>query len=264
MRLQSLISTHCIEPGDFLVLVPFTRKEPSQARKSEQSKTSLNNGLNNDSISKFADLAWSDMMQDLSYLRETSNGETATNDKVGSFSLGDRTETMAASFSTGDRKDTMDEISNFRSFGEKRGRGFDFDKGIGLPYDLILSSLQFSSEGVLDEHNCDVFVKVLESVNCLSDPRFGFCLLSRKAKFWAGDMAVGANNSSSCLCPAWLKIIMKAFAFLNIFSAFLHFQQKSMTAAYLEEALNQLAKSGIKLGMKDIEHLSVLSPKVLH
>ncbi|KAK7861571.1 putative atp-dependent helicase ypra [Quercus suber] len=259
--LQSLISTHCIEPGDFLVLVPFTRKEPSQTRKSEQSKTSLNNGLNNDSISKFADLAWSDMMQDLSYLRETSNDETATNDKVGRFSLGDRTETMAASFSTGDRKDTMDEISNFRSFGEKRGRGFDFDKGIGLPYDLILSSLQFSGEGVLDEHNCDVFVKVLESVNCLSDPRFGFCLLSRKAKFWAGDMGVGANNSSSCLCPAWLKIIMKAFAFLNIFSAFLHFQQKGMTTAYLEEALNQLAKSGIKLGMKDIEHLSVLSPK---
>ncbi|XP_030939060.1 uncharacterized protein LOC115963945 isoform X4 [Quercus lobata] len=261
LRLQSLISTHCIEPGDFLVLVPFTRKEPSQTRKSEQSKTSLNNGLNNDSISKFADLAWSDMMQDLSYLRETSNDETATNDKVGSFSLGDRTETMAASFSTGDRKDTMDEISNFRSFGEKRGRDFDFDKGIGLPYDLILSSLQFSSEDVLDEHNCDVFVKVLESVNCLSDPRFGFCLLSRKAKFWAGDMGVGANNSSSCLCPPWLKIIMKAFAFLNIFSAFLHFQQKSMTTAYLEEALNQLAKSGIKLGMKDIEHLSVLSPK---
>lgn len=36
-----------------------------------------------------------------------------------------------------------------------------------------------------------------------------------------------------------------------------------MTTAYLEEALNQLAKSGIKLGMKDIEHLSVLSPKIM-
>ena len=247
LRLQSSIISHSIDHGDFLVLVPFTKKEPSETQKSEQS----NNTLNNNSILKFADSAWSDMMQDLSYLRETSNDETPTNHNVGSFSLGDG-------------KDIMSAISSSRSFEEKGERGFDFDRGIGLPYDLILSSLQFSREGVFDEDNCEVFVKVLESVNCLSDQRFGFCLLSRKANFRAGEMGVGANNGSSCLCPAWLKIIMKAFAFVNIFSAFLHLQQKIITTTHLEEALNRLGKSGIELGMKDIEHLSIISPKVLH
>jgi len=76
-------------------------------------------------------------------------------------------------------------------------------------------------------------------------------------------MGVGPKSGTSCLCPAWLKLIMKAFAFLNIFSAFHHLQQKKLTTARLEEVLNKLGKSGIKLDMKNIEHVSLVCPKVL-
>lgn len=261
MRLQSQISTYPFDNGEFIVLVPFTKKD-MRTQEFEQSKTSLNSP-NNSSISKFADLAWSDMMQDLSYLCETSGNETRTNRKVGSFSLGDRSEIMAGNSSLGDRKETMVGTPSSCSLEEKRKRGFDFDKRMGLPYDLILDTFQFNSKEVLDEHNCEVFLKVLESVNCLSDPHSGFCLLWRKANFRGGGMGVGPKSGSSCLCPDWLKMIMKAFAFLNIFSAFHHLQRKNLTTTCLEEVLNQLGKSGIKLDMKDIEHLSLVCPKVL-
>ncbi|XP_059453824.1 uncharacterized protein LOC132184275 isoform X1 [Corylus avellana] len=257
LRLQSQISTYPFENGEFIVLVPFTKKD-MRAREFEQSKTSLNSP-HNSSISKFADLAWSDMMQDLSYLCETSGNETCTNRKVGSFSLGDGRDIMEGNSSLGDRKETMVGMPSSCSFEAKRKRGFDFDKWMGLPYDLILDTLRFNSKEALDEHNYEVFLKVLESVNCLSDPHSGFCLLSRKANFWAGGVGVGSG--SSCLCPAWLKMIMKAFAFLNIFSAFHHLQQKKLTTSCLEEVLTQLGKSGIKLCMKDIEHLSLVCPK---
>ena len=259
MRLQSQISTYPFENGEFIVLVPFTKKD-TRAPEFEQSKTSLDSP-NNSSISKFADLAWSDMMQDLSYLCETSGNEICTNRKVGSFSLGDGRDIMEGNSSLGDRKETIVGMPSSCSFAAKRKRGFNFDKRRGLSYDLILDTLRYNSKEALDEHNCEVFLKVLESVNCLSDPHSGFCLLSRKANFRAGGMGVGSGNS--CLCPAWLKMITKAFAFLNIFSAFHHLQQKKLTTSCLEEVLNQLGKSGIKLCMKDIEHLSLVCPKVL-
>ncbi|XP_062159413.1 uncharacterized protein LOC133866791 isoform X4 [Alnus glutinosa] len=259
LTLQSQISTYPFENGEFIVLVPFTKKDMKN-QEFEQSKTSLNSP-NNSSISKFADLAWFDMMQDLSYLCETSGNETGTNRKVGSFSLGDRREIMSGNSSLGNRKETMVGTSSSCSFDSKRKRGFDFDKWMGLPYDLILDTLRFNSKEVLDEHNCEVLLNVLESVNCLSDPHSGFCLLLRKANFRGSGMGVGPKSGTSCLCPAWLKLIMKAFAFLNIFSAFHHLQQKKLTTACLEEVLNKLGKSGIKLDMKNIEHVSLVCPK---
>ncbi|KAG6675366.1 hypothetical protein I3842_15G097700 [Carya illinoinensis] len=260
LRLQSRISAHRIERGEFLVLVPFTKKDPSRTQNYEQSKTS-STSLNNSSISKFADSVWSNVMQDLSYLRATQDNATLTTQKVGSFSLGDRTATVGGDFSLGDTKETVAGTSSSCSFEAKRKRDFDFDNRTGLSYDHILSTLQLHGKDVLEEHNREVFVKVLKSVSCLSAPGFELCLLLRKANFCGGAMGVGPEDGSSCLCPEWLKMIMKAFAFLNIFSAFLHLQQKKITTTHLEEALNQLEKSGIKLSMKDIEHLSVLCPK---
>ena len=74
LKLQSRIGTLELGNGEFLVLVPFTKKVISQTTRTQnstQSKTSMQ-VLNQPSISKFADSAWSDMMQDLSYLGDTS------------------------------------------------------------------------------------------------------------------------------------------------------------------------------------------------
>jgi DEAD/DEAH box helicase domain-containing protein len=56
---------------------------------------------------------------------------------------------------------------------------------------------------------------------------------------------------------------MQAFAFLNIFTAFLQMQRREITSDSLKDALKNLAKSGLKAGFEDIELLSVLYPKVI-
>ncbi|KAI4335871.1 hypothetical protein L6164_014474 [Bauhinia variegata] len=79
---------------------------------------------------------------------------------------------------------------------------FDSEKQLGLSYHLTLNELQSTSEGALGDHNCQVFVKHLESC-------------------------------------------------------------KKTTATLLEEALSQLGKFGVKLGIQDMKHLALLCPKLI-
>ncbi|XP_061350533.1 uncharacterized protein LOC133295696 isoform X2 [Gastrolobium bilobum] len=169
-------------------------------------------------------------MEDLSHLRET----TESGDNASNF-----------------EKEKV--VEN-----ETKG-GFGPEKQIELPYHLILNTLQCSSEVALGEHNCEVFLKVLESVNCLSDLPLGHCKLFERARLKGGC----ANDGNTCLCPPWLKIVIKAFAFINIFSAFLHLHRRKMTSCVLEDALNQLAKFGVKLGLQDMKNLSLLCPHLV-
>lgn len=250
LGLQSKIGSLNIKPDEFLVLVPFSKKEPNnkQTQKSDQSKASLNGSGKSSTISNFADSAWSDMMQDLSSLRENSSNQTPMEPIVGSFNLGDRTE-------------AMNETATCCSSGAKRKKGLDSD-------DIMLDILRCSrrSKNVLDEHNFTRFVEVLASVSCLSDPHNGDCMLWRRVHLRRHGFGTGLPKSSgsSCLCPPWLKIIMKAFAFLNTFSAFIQSRQERTTSILLEQALGHLPKFGVELGLKDIKNLSVISPKVIY
>ncbi|PQQ02746.1 putative ATP-dependent helicase YprA [Prunus yedoensis var. nudiflora] len=249
LGLQSKIGSLNIKPDEFLVLVPFSKKEPNnkQTQKSDQSKASLNGSDKSSTISNFADSAWSDMMQDLSSLQENSSNQTPMEPIVGSFNLGDRTE-------------AMNETATCCSSGAKRKKGLDSD-------DIMLDILRCSrrSKNVLDEHNFTRFVEVLASVSCLSDPYNGDCMLWRRVHLRRHGFGTGLPKSSgsSCLCPPWLKIIMKAFAFLNTFSAFIQSRQERTTSILLEQALGHLPKFGVELGLKDIKNLSVISPKVV-
>ncbi|PQP93687.1 putative ATP-dependent helicase YprA [Prunus yedoensis var. nudiflora] len=249
LGLQSKIGSLNIKPDEFLVLVPFSKKEPNnkQSQRSDQSKASLNGSDKSSTISNFADSAWSDMMQDLSSLRENSSNQTPMEPIVGSFNLGDRTE-------------VTNETSTCCSSGAKREKGLDSD-------DIMLDILRCSrrSKNVLDEHNFTRFVEVLASVSCLSDPYNGDCMLWRRVHLRRHGFGTGLPKSSgsSCLCPPWLKIIMKAFAFLNTFSAFIQSRQERTTSILLEQALGHLLKFGVELGLKDIKNLSVISPKVV-
>lgn len=245
MRLHRNLHTLSIESGDFLLLVPFTKKDPNQTdQKPGESKTSGNNIANENPLSKFADSAWSDMMQDLSYMNDsvkTNNVNTGTNQ-----------------FQPPDRGDETEGVF---------GHGTKRKKGMGLD-DLVMDILRsHKSENVLDEESCERLIQVLGSSNCLLDPYSGDCMLSRRASSTRGfdrgnHDSKNNNGSSTCLCPAWLKIILKAFSFLNIVCAILQLRKQRTTLACLERALGQLAKRGVEFGMKDLEHLSALSPKV--
>ena len=123
LKLQSRIGTLEIGNGEFLVLVPFTKKDntsqTTRTQNSNHSKTSMQ-VPNQPSISKFADSAWSDMMQDLSYLGDTSVSK-APELKIGSFNLRDRRDALAGTASSWSSE-------------AKRKRGIDCDD---LLYDVL-------------------------------------------------------------------------------------------------------------------------------
>ncbi|CAL0305025.1 unnamed protein product [Lupinus luteus] len=254
LRLQAQIGSYPIECGEFFVLVPFTKKESTQANKPDPLQASV---TPSNATSNLAESTWCNIMEDLSNLRGTTDSGTSNandTDKASNFEYSEpRKEKMVVE----------DTCSDF--FDPKTKRGFGPDKQMELPYHLILNTLQYTSEGILGEHNCEVFSKVLESVNCLSDLPIGYCKLFKRARLKGGSgLGLCSNNvGSTCLCPAWLKIVMKAFAFINIFSAFLHLQCRKITDCLLEEALNQVGKFGVKLELQDMEKLSVLCPQLV-
>ncbi|XP_057441075.1 uncharacterized protein LOC130732945 isoform X2 [Lotus japonicus] len=239
LRLQAKIGSYPIQLGEFLVLVPFSKKDSTSTGTQNPDPVLDSSNVANSasgSTSNLADSTWSNIMEDLSHLRDGTaecGDNSASNSEFGAF---------ASEPSKG---------------GLGLGLGLGQEKQIELPYHLILNTLDCTC--VFSEHNCEVFSKVLESVNCLSDLPLGHCKLLRKARLEGAFVKGGVT----CLCPPWLKTVVKAFAFINIFSAFLHLQRRNITAFLLEEALNQVAKFGVKLGLHDVKHLSLLCPNLV-
>ncbi|PON82996.1 UBQ, helicase-c and DEAD-like helicase domain-containing protein [Trema orientale] len=106
LGLQSRISTLNIGHGEILVIVPFIKNVSNRTPKSDQAKTSVN-ATNANSISKFADLAWNEMMRDFSFLRDSAR-TVDQNAETGSSNIEDREEEMSgtarSSFSKAKRK----------------------------------------------------------------------------------------------------------------------------------------------------------------
>jgi len=217
LQLHDQIGSYHIKSGDFVVLIPFVKKEATQKEKPNSLFSSPNVACNA-STSSFADTTWSNIMEDLSELRETTEEIDVNKQKTVEVEM-------------------------------KRGLGSE--KEINLPYHMILNTLDYTSG------SAEVFPKVLESVNCLSDLPLGYCKLLKRACLKGND-----GGGVTCLCPPWLKMVLKSFAFINIFSAFLHLQSRKVTTSLLGEALDQLAKLGVKLGIHDMKRLSLLCPHV--
>ncbi|GKU95107.1 hypothetical protein SLEP1_g8507 [Rubroshorea leprosula] len=237
--LNSKVSSLCIEPGEFFVLVPFTKKERPQTERSGFSVPSANPS-NLSTTSSFADSAYSDMMQEFSSLREGSINSSGDNEgRGGTRSVNNSTETK--------RK------------GEVEGKDNDLH-----PYEFLLTVSRFPDEDILGEQSCQKFVEVLGLMNCLSNPHSRQCMLLTEANLHIiTDGGLYTKNSGSCLCPAWLKKIMEAFAFLSIFSALLQLRRKKITLLSLRGVLERLGKFGIEVAMEDVENLSILCPKVI-
>ncbi|XP_028763598.1 uncharacterized protein LOC114721875 isoform X2 [Neltuma alba] len=250
LRLHSQIDCYPIETGDFLVLVPFTKKS-NQC----DAFAAPPNVADTASISNLADSTWSNIMEDISYLRETRSD--AENDDDASH--------LKFDMFTDEHRKTTAETPSPNCPESKSKWDFGSDKQIELPYHLILSKLQYTSEteDALGEHNCEILAKVLASITCLSDLPLGHCKLFKRARQKGADLGSYVNNGSSCLCPQWLKKVMKAFTFINIFSSWLHWQGKKTASNLLEKAMNQLGKFGVKLDIQDMKHLSLLCPELI-
>ncbi|KAK6261775.1 hypothetical protein QUC31_007591 [Theobroma cacao] len=224
LNLRSKVSSLSIQSGEFFVLIPFTKKDKPRIE-----NPSFSN--NASTATSFADSTYSDMMQEFSSLRDESGNFCEDNSN-----------------------------NNNVYFKSKRKEGVTIDrdeKKEGRAYDFLWNVLRTSDGDLFEKKNCEMFVEVLRSVNCLSSPYSGKCMLLSEAKIRSRD------EQASCLCPVWLKKIVEAFAFLSILSAFLQLRTERMTSACLKEVLERLRKFGLGVCMEDIECLSVLCPKVV-
>lgn len=239
LDLQSRISSHSIEVGDFIVLVPFTKKD----RLHDQHQSATTPDLPDQRLpSEYADLAWSDMMQDLS-------------------ALNDENQTRFRSANSGGRNEVMKKTSGTSPSKKKEKRRLDDSKQGGHIDEYITALLESDSKNIFDEENYKKLVDVLETVCCLSDPHYGDCFI---AEIFLGENECDSyrEKSRTCICPLWLKNIMKGFAFLNMFSAFLQLHQEKITWSLLKQAVNWLGDSGLHIGVIDLENVITLCPKV--
>lgn len=226
-----------ISDGEFIVLIPFMKKDKQKAVDQCANETIVHSKNSDECCtSNFAESAWSDMMQDLSSLRER---ETDGNEI----------------FHPVDVEGTGSSVRN-----EVDGRDSEslFDEVI-----LFLNMLQLCDSDEIDVNSCGKFMQLLESVNCLSDPKSRICMFrNTSTQFREMEVDCAADSSCSCMCPSWLNDLLKAFYFLNIYYAFLQVQQRHVTVFSLEGGLNQLTKFGLGFDYSDLENLSLICPKV--
>lgn len=247
LSLESPISDYPTFPGDFFIVIPFTKKDQKKDQKSEE-VTTASNVTTQCSSSNLADSAWSDLMQDLSCMQNTPTIATQYDAELQGLTSDDRTGVIRRQNVT-------------RSSGTKWRTKSVSSEHEDIANSLVESILQSSSNDVFDGKNWERFLLLSESINCLADPLSGTCML---AKAITKDAEAGqyVSKGGLCLCPSWLKDLLKRFCFLNLYSEILEFQGKRVTCSGLKENLDQLTEFNFQIGISDLEQLSVLCPKV--
>ncbi|KAL9680854.1 hypothetical protein QQ045_012634 [Rhodiola kirilowii] len=241
LNLKTRLDYQAISRGSFIVIIPFIMKGTKKAQQCSDPVVEREQGVENRSSVNIADLAWQDIMNDVSDLRDISNSANDHSSEIRNPGSG-VTGVGCSTFSGEKTCISEEEIRD----------------------DLIVSILQSHNESGLLGENCITLVKVLEMVGCLSDQESGECLLYRKSRILNHcESLSNKNDICSCVCPSWLKAVLKAFTFLNIVSANLQQQGQDTTWDFLTEVLVHLENSGLLIGLENLDALSLLCPKVV-
>ncbi|KAL0355203.1 UNVERIFIED_CONTAM: hypothetical protein Sradi_3967200 [Sesamum radiatum] len=185
-------------------------------------------------------------MQDLSSFQDVSNRENPQKAPIKS--------------ANSENENTHDKRTSSRR--KKRKKELNTGVENGSSYDVLLSILQASGQNMVDEENLKKLLEFMESSSCLSNPATGSCVIRE-----ANDQLDGESDpckSSFCICPLWLKDIMRLFAFINIYSACLQLWRKQITINALKGPLDELHKFGFCPGIADFEVLSQVCPQVIY
>lgn len=238
LGVQSQIGSHPINSGEFIALIPFTKKGKSQ--KLQPGEIGITFQTTQQSVpSNLSESTWRDMVEDLSYLNSATNFEEPT--CLPNYS--DKTE--------GD-------LVN-KNYARKRRKVCKVESNVGLAEDLIFNLLSSSSTHILDEDSCRKLLEILENVHCFLDGKFENCMFLSKV-----DVLENAQlkPSCSCLCPPWLTVMMKTFTFLNILTGFLQLHQETVTFDLVKDSLYKLRELGFCASVEDLKRLPELCPKV--
>ncbi|KAI0525197.1 hypothetical protein KFK09_004589 [Dendrobium nobile] len=232
LNLNSRIGSHQIEGGQFMVLVPFTKKNqpvPLQQDPIEQdSQPLMNSGGNSQSA---ADSIWLDILGDISSMSNISTDDFSNNVDSTSQTWGEEDVSVA----------------------EKPKKRRKLSDSFCTIHDLLCSDF----EDIFDQNKSNKICQLVESVNCLSDPNTGMCLLQKYSD-------KGIPEDDQCACPLWLRRVLKTFTLMNVLYAFFHLQRKCMTLGFLKGAFNQPNMFGLDdLYISYVDKLSLLCPKVV-
>ncbi|CAA0820868.1 Unknown protein [Striga hermonthica] len=246
LNFKSQISSYVIGVGEFLVVVPFVTKGRKSGKRVEASCSDDPNSRGRIETG-LAESAWSDLMEDLSSYQDSSNDQN-------------KPEAGFATMDFGNKSARGKATASFRAMNKKKDSYNDKEKRNS--YDIMLSLLQGCGGDLIDEKMVEKFFQFINSSSCLCDPATGFCVMRESSASPFGELDA-CNNSMLCFCPLWLKDIMSAFSFVNIYSACLQLCEKRISICALEEPLDRLHKVGFRPGIVELELLSQLCPKVL-
>lgn len=229
--MNTRLNSEAIVEGGFIVIIPFIKKK---ARESSGTVVEKGQGVGNGSSVSDADLAWQDIMNDVSDLRDVSSNSDEC--FVGERNLGS----------------------------VEKGQGFG-NSNEGVRDELIVSIMKSTGNDGLLGDNCKKLVTVLEMVGCLSVLEFGDCLLHRKSCLSNEvELLSKKNDRSSCGCPVWLKGVLKAFTFLNLVYSHLQQQGQVTTWDFLVKVLVHLGSCELQIDTENLDSLALLCPKVWH
>lgn len=238
LRLDSAIESLHIDRGEFIVLIPFAKKSlqlSGEVDPADQSTTSSKPC----EVSAASLSAWQDIMNDLSSISQTSQAETTPKD-VGPSQADTTPKDVGPSNIVNSVKEKVS---------MKRKRNGDNEC-------VIREILSSDFENVFEPHSSDRIRHVVEPVSCLCSDT-GCCFLFE-------EFFKLSNVTEQCMCPSWLKRLLKVFTFLNVFYAFFQMQCKCLTRDYLEGAMRQAHSFGLdNVSISDVETLSCLFPKVV-
>lgn len=243
LQLKSEMSSYTVGVGEFLVAVPFMKKDRQDKHRVGASETSPKDSNINEKLRNDSESVWSDLMQDLTSSQDASNDENLTEAGLKSKNSGNEDASKRRTSSCTKREKNV--------INEDKERP---------PCDALLSILQTSGDGMLNEQSIKKLLQYIDSSSCLSYPATGSCVM-REA-----DTLVGCKldpcKSNLCLCPLWLKDVIRTFSFVNIYSAYLQLSHKQITIDAVREPLQQLQKFGFHPGIVDLELLTQVCPEV--
>ncbi|KAF3775124.1 ATP-dependent helicase [Nymphaea thermarum] len=215
-------------------------------------------------IRSFTEAAWSDIVSDLSsvseIMRDSSNVDIPLKKKGSSTRVSLRNEDLLRFFGLVDANSSR--RSNHSSSNDL---GSCVSEAVDIPCPL-------SPWCAIKDKCYEQFYQIIESVNCLSDLQTGSCLLFQefgKASFMATNLSkvdgiACSDERSQCICPSWLKKVLKVFTFLNIIYAYLQISNMKVAWSSVEELLRSVKIFDTELiTVSDIEDLSVLCPKTV-
>lgn len=236
LRAGSSIASHLIDQGEFLVLVPFSKRtrecQPPESPSGGSAKTTK--WCSQVETSADADLAWLDMMEDLRSLSDPPDASPIHNVVIeGNISHGKHNVEGGSSPATKSNR----EESCF----------------------LFLRNILHNSRNVLDSlpRGQSSSSPVSGFADCLSDPD------SRKC-FFSEEFYRRSGEADLCMCPVWMKRLVKCFSFLNAAHSILLMQHRCIEWKCLRQALEQPGAPQMEdINISDVEHLLNFCPEVV-